>query len=238
MRVRGPEVRRRVALALIVALAGCANDGSSASTERAAVPDAAAPRRITAVANGEVARDSARVPVRWLDDGNALALASEMNDKELSAADAELSTWHVDTVRAFAAEMAREHSALQRSIDSAADAFRIVPVAPALGHLVQRRMQLQLDSVYGHGGRAFDRAYLDQQIASHQLMREYLVRLAAVAQHPGLHDVLTALADSVQSQLERAKAMRLIFAEADSAAADSAARAARRRARATREGGR
>lgn len=233
---RSVQAHRSIMLALVAALAGCANDGSTASGDSGVVTvDSTAIDRIVAEANGEVAHDSAKPPADWLSDANALALASAMNNQELAAADAELGTWHVDTVRAFAAEMAREHSALQRTLDSAAGAFRIAPVAPALEALVQRRMQRQLDSVYAQGGKAFDRAYVGQQIASHQLMHEYLVRLAAIAQHPGLHDVLSTLADTVESQVDRARTMQTMIAAADSAAADSAAaraaRAARRRAR-------
>lgn len=245
MRVHGAKIHRCVVVALVAvvaSLAACADDRSAAYSGQARDSGSLAPREIAAEAGGEVARDSSEKPLRWLNDANALALASAMNGKELAAADAELSTWHVDTVRAFAAEMAREHSALQRSIDSAADAFRLVPAAPALGSLVQARMQRQLDSVYAHGGKAFDRAYVEQQVASHQLMHEYLVRLAAVAERPGVRDVLSTLADSVQSQMARATAMRVIFAKADSVAADSAAaraaRAARRKARLAPGGGR
>ncbi|HSQ29103.1 MAG TPA: DUF4142 domain-containing protein [Gemmatimonadaceae bacterium] len=199
----------------------------------------AAPSRATVEVGGDIARDSGRPPVRWINDANVLAIAAAMHNKQLAAADAELSTWHVDTVRAFAAAMAREHSAMRRTLDSSASALQIAPVAPALGALVQIRMQRQIDSIYMHDGRAFDRAFLDQQIASHRLMYEYLVRLAAVAERPALQQVLTTAADSVQSQTARAVELRTLFANQDSAAADSAAkRAARRAARLQRPTGR
>lgn len=232
MRVRSANNHVRVVLALTMAIGGCGEHGSGASTRRPVVSDsAAAPARITE-AGGEVAPDSAKPTVRWLSDGSIVALVNAMIAKQLTAADVELSSWHVDTVRAFAAEMAREHAALQRSIDSAASALQIAPVTPALAGLVQARMQGQIDSMYAHSGRAFDRAYLDQQVASHQLMYKYLTGLAETAEHAGLQQVLSTASDSVQSQLSRATALRAAFAKADSAAADSAAqRAARRAAR-------
>ena len=207
----------------------CSNEPDGA-TRAPAARAAAAPSRATAEVGGDVTRDSARPIVRWINDANVLAIAAAMNNKQLAAADAELSTWHVDTVRAFAAAMAREHSAMLRTIDSSANALQIAPVTPALGTLVQIRMQWQIDSIYMHGGRAFDRAFLDQQIASHRLMHEYLVRLAAVAERPALRQVLTTVADSVGSQMARAVELRTMFAKQDSAAADSAAKRAARRA--------
>lgn len=200
------------------------------STRTSTAVTTAAPSSATTAVGGEVARDSARPAIRWINDANVLAIAAAMNYKQLAAADAELSTWHVDTVRAFAAEMAREHSAMQRTMDSIAGALQIEPVKPALGTLVQLRMQRQIDSIYMHGGRAFDRAFLDQQIASHRLMYDYLSRLAAVAERPALQQVLTTAADSVRSQTARAVELRTMLAKQDSAAADSAAKAAARRA--------
>lgn len=214
---------------LFVLLIACSSEPDGA-TRTSAASTTAAPSSATAAVGGEVARDSARPAVRWINDANVLAIAGAMNYKQLAAADAELSTWHVDTVRAFAAAMAREHSAMQRTMDSIAGALQIAPVKPALGTLVQLRMQRQIDSIYMHDGRAFDRAFLDQQIASHRLMHEYLVRLAAVAVRPALQQVLTAAADSVRSQTARAVEMRTMFAKQDSAAADSAAKRAARRA--------
>jgi len=223
---------------LFVLFSACSSepDGAPGSPPASA---AAAPSRATVEVGGEVIRDSTRPSVRWISDANVLAIAAAMNSKQLAAADAELSTWHVDTVRAFAAAMAREHSAIRRTLDSSASALQIAPVAPALGALVQTRMQRQIDSIYLHDGRAFDRAFLDQQIASHRLMYEYLVRLAAVAERPALQQVLTTAADSVRSQTARAVELRTMFAKQDSAAADSAAkRAARRAARLPRACGR
>jgi len=84
--------------------------------------------------------------------------------------------------------------------------------------------------MYEHGGRAFDRAYLDQAVASHRLMQQYLDRLSAAVASSALHDVLTAASDSVKAQLRRATALRAMMSAADSAAADSAAKRAARRA--------
>jgi len=222
---------------LFVLFIACSSEPDGA-TRTSAARTTAAPSTATAEVAGEVARDSALPAVRWINDANVLAIAAAMNYKQLAAADAELSTWHVDTVRAFAAQMAREHSAMQRTMDSIAGALQIEPVKPALGTLVQLRMQRQIDSIYMHDGRAFDRAFLDQQIAGHRLMQDYLVRLAAVAERPALQQVLTTAADSVRSQTARAVELRALFAKQDSAAADSAAkRAARRAARLKRPTG-
>src|SRR5690242_17397683 len=89
--------------------------------------------------------DSTVTP-KWLDDANVLALIGTMNNRQLSAADMELSAWHSDTVRALAASMAREHAALQRATDSVAASMHVVPVPSALGASVNAAFQAQIDS--------------------------------------------------------------------------------------------
>ena len=193
----------------------------------------------TSEAAGEVAKDSAspRDNIKWLNDGNVLALLTTMNQRQIAAADAELSTWHVDTVRAFAASMYREHTALQHSIDSLIESTHIIPVLPALGATIRGQMQAQIDTIYQHGGRGFDRAYVMQSVAGHQLMAQYLGQLSAVAEAPAISTLIGSITTNVQSQIARANAMRVLFVIADSVTADSVRRAAERRAaRAAKKG--
>lgn len=223
------------AFAAFVAAAACAKENKPAPKDAAARPAAAR----TSEAAGDVAKDSAspRDNIKWLDDGNVLALLTTMNQRQIAAADAELSTWHVDTVRAFAASMYREHTELQHAIDSLVESTHIIPVLPALGTTIRGQMQAQIDTIYQHGGRGFDRAYVTQTVAGHQLMAQYLTQLSAVAEAPGVSTLIGAMAAKVQSQIARGNAMRAMFALADSVTADSVRRAAERRAaRAAKKG--
>ena len=220
------------ALAVLATIVACAKDQPP--------PQKAASRQAkTSEAAGEVAKDSAspRDNIKWLNDGNVLALLTTMNQRQIAAADAELSTWHVDTVRAFAASMYREHTDLQHSIDSLVESTHIIPVLPALGTAIRGQMQAQIDTIYQHGGRGFDRAYVMQTVAGHQLMAQYLSQLSAVAEAPAVSTLIGSMNTRVQSQIARANAMRVLFAVADSVAADSVRRAAERRAaRAAKKG--
>jgi predicted outer membrane protein len=216
------------ALTAIVAIGACAKEKPAPKQPVAATSRASR----TAEAAGEVAKDSAapRDNIKWLNDANVLALLTTMNQRQVAAADVELSSWHVDTVRAFAAAMYREHTALQHSIDSLVDAAHIVPVVPALGTTIRGQMQAQIDSINQHGGRGFDRAYVMQSVAGHQLMAQYLNQLSALADAPAVQTLIGSMTTAVQSQIARANAMRGFFAIADSIAADSVKRAAERRA--------
>lgn len=224
------------AFAAVAAIAACSK--KSPPKESAAATAAARQPRTTEAA-GEVAKDSAapRDNIKWLNDANVIAMLTTMNQRQVAAADAELSTWHVDTVRAFATSMYREHTALQHSIDSLVEVVKIAPVLPALGTTIRGQMQAQIDSIYLHGGRGFDRAYVMQAIAGHQLMAQYLTQLSAIAETPAVSTLIGSMTTIVQSQIARANAMRAMFAAADSVTADSLRRVEERRAaRAAKKG--
>jgi predicted outer membrane protein len=176
---------------------------------------------------------SPRPTVRWLTDANLLAMLAVMNSRQIAAADVELEAWHVDSVRAFAALVAREHAELQHSVDSVSERIHIAPIAPALAHTVSSTMQSQIDTLRRTYGRALDRAFMREQVASSQFMADYMGELAAVAERPEVQKLLSSSKDRVNAQLNHARALQTRLAIADStAAADSAARLARLAAKA------
>jgi predicted outer membrane protein len=179
-------------------------------------------------------RQEAAVKPKWLNDANALALLRVMNERHVAAADIELSSWFSDTVRAFAASMAREHAEMQRSVDSAASALKIAPVMPALGEEVTAAFQAQIDTMLtARGAKAMDRAYVARQVVSHRMMTDYANQLANVAERPEIQSLLRGIAGRTAAQQARAQTLQTTFAVADSIVADSLARRAARRNRQT-----
>lgn len=176
----------------------------------------------------------ARPAVRWLTDANLLSLFSMLNARQIAAADVELEAWHVDSVRAFAASVAREHAELQHSVDSLSERLHLMPIAPALGQTISATLQSQLDTLRRTYGRALDRAFIRQQVATHQLMTDYVTKFAAVAERPEIQSLFAAAKDSMSAQLSRARTLQMALAIADSvASADSAAKVAKRAGRTT-----
>lgn len=194
--------------------------------------------RDTKESAGEVAirsnPDTAVVrPVRWLSDANLLSLLGTMNARQIAAADVELESWHVDSVRAFAVTVAREHAELQHSADSLAEQIRVAPIAPALSQPVSATMQAQIDSVRRAYGHSLDRVFIRQQVASYQFMTDEMGELAAVAERPELQGLFASAKDRMNAQLVRARTLQTRLAVSDSTvAADSAAKLAAKEARA------
>lgn len=214
---------------LLASAAAAACSTSSRDTNEAA-------GEVVMRARNDARNDSsdARPAVRWLTDANLLSLFSMMNARQIAAADVELEAWHVDSVRAFAASVAREHAELQHSVDSLSERLHLMPIAPALGQTISATLQSQLDTLRRTYGRALDRAFMRQQVATHQLMTDYMTKFAAVAERPEIQRLFAAAKDSMSAQLSRARTLQMALAIADSvASADSAAKVAKRAGRTT-----
>ena len=177
------------------------------------------------------ARDSA-VTIKWLNDANVLALVGVMNGRQIAASQIEAAGAHSDSVRALAVSLAKEYAESQRSADSLAGMLHIAAVPSALNSQVYAEFQKQIDStMMGKGGAELDRAYLDEQVASHKLMGSYLDQLSGVAQAPELQAWIGAADGRVASQITRIQGRQRALVVADSVVADSLARraAARRK---------
>jgi len=203
---------------------------ASASVANASVANAASTTSAGATlesgSGGAASANATTVTPKWITDANILSLLGQMSAKQVAAASTELQAWSSDTVRAFAAAVAREHADLQHSIDSLAGHLRMTPVAPALAPSIDSSLQAPMDSVAGLRGKALDRAFVRAQIARTQMMANYIDQFSAVAERPELQDLLTVAGTRVGTELGRARTIQAMFTVADSVAADSAAKVA------------
>lgn len=233
----------RIVVAAIAAasVAGCRHKDAGKSRTAAATipPDSIArdtvgePVSDTMEVAGEVVDDTAATTTeRWLFDPNVLSLLSMMNARQMSAAEVELGEWHSPDVRDFATQMARDHAAFQRSIDSVAERMNMMPARPAIAGQIAAAFQAQIDSmVSARGGPRgeLDRAFVRQQIGGHDLMLRYVQQLSGVAERPELRALLSQAATFARTESARARGMQARLALADSqSTADSAAKRAAR----------
>lgn len=201
------------------------------------VPDSSRlARTVVTEAAGEVISDSTGKPSigTWLTDANVLSLLGAINRTQIEAADVLLRAWHSDTVRAFAAGMAREHAEIARSIDSVATQAKLAPIAPAVTETMRAPFLASIDTLRGNRGTGLDRAYVRQQLTSHQAMASQIAQLGSVAQRPEVQGLVSATSTRIAAQIERAKALDAEFVKSDSikaaGVADSVAKVEARRA--------
>jgi predicted outer membrane protein len=211
-------------VALSVLSLACGHDGKSERQASRTVADSVARLR-EEIAGGEVVTlPAATQPtsrIRWISDANALSLITALNARQIAAADFELENWRVDSVRAFAASMAREHAELQHAVDSIAAHLGLTPVPPALAKQWTAEIQAQIDTVRRAGDNRIDLAFVRQQANSHQLMSDRLSQLAAVTERPELQAFFERAASKAAAQAQRARSMQT-FASSDSARRDAA----------------
>jgi predicted outer membrane protein len=193
---------------------------------------AAANEAAGTVALADTAHHDSIATPRWLSDGSILSLLGVIDARQVALADAELQAWHSDTVRAFAADLARGHAELQHTVDSLAAAARLTPVVPALQDSLIAALQPHLDTVNASHGPQMDRVFVQQAINTGQFLSDYLAQLTAVAATPEVQALVDDAGQRVASELARGKQIQAMFVVADSIVADSLAkRAAARHSR-------
>jgi predicted outer membrane protein len=196
---------------------------------------------VAADAAGEVVNDdttAVRNDQVWITDGNALALLRVMNTRQISAADVELEAWHTDTVRAFAASVARDHAELQHSVDSLVERTRVAPVVSALVQRVDTAFRLRVDSLRAIEGRPLELAFARQQVVAESAFATVADQLTGAATAPEVRGMMQSAAARARAESDRARSLLATLMLADSikkaAVADSIARAEERRQRRAR----
>lgn len=212
----------------VVALGACAPEEREPASQAHA--PAAAESSKTVEAGGDVA-DSAPVNVNqaWITDGNAVALLSVLNSRQIDAANVELDAWHTDTVKTFAVAVAHDHAQLQRTTDSLAEHLHLAPVRSALVVRVDSVYHARVDSLRGLRGSQMERAFVQQQVATEQEIAAYADELTGATQAPEVRSLMQAAATGARARVNRARAVAATLAIADSMkaakTADSLARA-------------
>lgn len=208
-------------MALAVGGAACRDNADDAE---------AAARRTRDSAAGEVAQYALmKPPVQWLTDSNLVSLATSVNSAPMALARLQMQAWSNPQVQAFAAEIIRDHAALQRSIDSAAQAHRIPAQAPAVAESMLLPYDSTVASLTGLPATELEPRFLDAMAAMHLRTARDFGALAGNATDPDLRGVLTNKA----IQMEQAHGAKAKLIAASLAKADSAKRAA---AQATTQG--
>lgn len=235
----GTSFKSRLIMAALastgIAITACQKDAARNQPPRVAVASDKARQRGDSASGDVTGESTTSVTGRWLTDANVLSMLTTMTAKQIAAADVELQAWHSDTVRAFAASVARDQAAVQHSIDSLGSRLRMTAVAPALAETLNTELQSALDALKQVRGPALDRAFVREQVTTDSLMSDYADQLAAVAERPEVQALSTSIASRTAAHLTTARSLLARFVLADSlaaaASADSAAKRAARRKR-------
>jgi putative membrane protein len=176
-----------------VVLVACSKDaGSSADSARMA--DSAAATSATSTA-----------PAPALTDANIAALLDEANAADSSAGKLASTKGTNPDVKAFGVMMMNDHHALRKMGLDLVAKLGVTPTPPANDSLPAKAQAAEANLVAMARGAAWDKAYIDGEVAVHQMVLGLIDTALASAQAAELKDLLTKARPNIEAHLKRAQ---------------------------------
>ncbi len=187
-----------LALAAGFGAAGCSTAQDDAAA-RASADSAAAAAADTAV--------PAAAPA--LNDAQIAHIAVTANAIDSSAGAYAAGRARSAAVRDFARTMVRDHGAVNKQAVALATKLGVTPEEHDVSRQLQDGAQQARTALEGQSGAAFDRAYMDREIAYHQSVIDALRQtLIPGAQNAELKQLLTSVAPNFDAHLAQARTVR------------------------------
>jgi putative membrane protein len=143
-------------------------------------------------------------------DGMILAITAAVNRGELRAADLAVARSDDARVVALANEIASDHQRAQARQDQLALGLRVTPVASGLSLSLGVQSALDERLLRSMPSTAFDRVYVETQIAMHtQVLALLDAVLVPMAVQPGIRTYLVDLRAAMARHREHARRLRL-----------------------------
>jgi putative membrane protein len=183
---------RRNTLTVLVALAAATSAGAQ-SPARAV--------RHTAVPVPVAAR-----PAAALDDPTIVAIFDAANTWDIEAGALAAKKSHDKDVRAFAQMMVRDHRAVRQMGRDLAHKLSVTPTPPGKDFALYQDHIASMKTLRSTKGAAFDRAYIDHEVAFHQAVIDAVTtQLLPATKNAELRDLETKVAPNFQAHLIAAK---------------------------------
>jgi len=197
-----------VAAVGVVALVGCAKkDNDSYDTTRT---DSAAATSATTVSPADTATK--------LTDANIAALLDEANAGDSATGKIASTKGSKADVKAFGVLMMKDHHALRVKGEELVKKLNVTPMAPANDSLPGKVKAAQDNLNSMDKGAAWDKAYIDGEVATHQMVLGLIDAAKGAAQAPELKTLLDQARPNIEMHLTQAQKIQ---ARLNGTAADS-----------------
>jgi putative membrane protein len=184
-----------VAAASVVALGACKKDKGDAY-DSAATTDSATMAKATPA----TADTSAK-----LNDANIAALLDEANAADSSAGNLATTKGTKADVRAFGKLMMNDHHALRKAGQDLVTKLNVTPTPPANDSLPIKAKAAQDNLTAMDKGATWDKAYIDGEVTTHQMVLGLIDQAQTAAQAPELKALLTKARPNIEMHLKRAQ---------------------------------
>ncbi|HXT16822.1 MAG TPA: DUF4142 domain-containing protein [Gemmatimonadaceae bacterium] len=166
---------------------------SAAAADSAAKAAAAAPTTTAAPAPAQ------------LTDANIAALLDEANMADSAWGNIATKKGTAASVKEFGKMMERDHHALRKAGQDLAKKLNLTPQAPA-NDTLPATLQKMSDSLNAQAkGAAWDKAYIDHEVAVHQSVLSLLQAAQGAAQDTSLKALITKAIPNIQAHLTKAQ---------------------------------
>jgi putative membrane protein len=191
-----------VALCAAALVAGCTKSEKSADSMKVDTSAMAPPAAVTPP------------PAPVLTDVNIVAILDHANMADSSnGAIAATKGTHAD-VKSFGKTMERDHHALRKAGEELAKKNNITPAMPADDKSVATDAAFHDSLNAMPKGEAFDKAYIDHEVAYHEAVLATAQTALGAAQNAELKALITKAAPNIQGHLDKAKAIQAKLAGA------------------------
>jgi putative membrane protein len=178
--------------------AACAKGGNK--TDSAAAADSAAKAQAAAAPTSTAAPAPAQ-----LSDANIAALLDEANMADSAWGSIAVKKGTAAPVKEFGHMMERDHHVLRKAGQDLAKKLNLTPQAPA-NDTLPATLQKMSDSMNAQAkGPAWDKAYIDHEVAVHQSVLSLLQAAQGAAQDTSLKALITKAIPNIQAHLTKAQ---------------------------------
>jgi putative membrane protein len=155
------------------------------------------------------AKTMAKKKAAPLTDANIAAIVLAANTIDIQNGELALKTSSDSTVKAFAQMMITDHTSVNDKAKALAGKLKLTPRPNAASRGLVSSMTAKRAALAKKSGTAFDKGYLDNEIAYHQAVVDMMnAQLVPGAKNAELKDLLTSVQPAFQAHLDHAKEAR------------------------------
>jgi len=146
------------------------------------------------------------VPAPEMTDANIAAIVVAANEVDIKTGQMAKAATKNPAVRAFAEQMITDHTSVNKQAGDLASKISLTPEGNDTSKQLEQGGDAIRDSLKTRKGAAFDKAYIDNEVAYHEAVIGMLdTKLIPGAQNPELKSLLQNVRPSFEAHLEHAK---------------------------------
>lgn len=166
-----------------------------------------------AVVLGVAMLTAATASAQVISDAQIAAIVVTANQVDIDAGKVAETRGSTKDVKAFGTQMVAAHTGVNKSAEELATRLKVTPQENATSAALKQGGEANLTHLKTLSGRAFDRAYIEHEVAYHQQVLEAIDKtLIPGATNQQLKDLLVKVRPAIAAHLEHARMVQAALA--------------------------